>query len=761
MRNPGIWVLNLLVLCGFLAIAILPGICSGAINIGTTTYGSLEDAVNAASPGQTLRLVSNTPVTLTPGNITAIDKSLTLLQNDSTTYYLLLNGTIAFNGTLKTYTINQDAAAFAFLYDPTGPAVFRNNSLIEITGSSNTFTSDGGIHPSLTSDAFTGTGTNVTGNNNSFFSFIGETKTPSGTLSISNLSVVFNLSGSYNSISDSASSPLNTQAAGGVGLNIIGNFNSQIQLKTSGASGISMAPGGRIFISQSAEGNVIKDYSFDLSSPQSIYVYNGTSAKTTTSWYFFNSSWSPSGGNRNVTIAPAWTFPFSGNVSLVAGFSNVTGQSTDFVRNSSLLLDTSTGTDSGKSSGILTNYTSPLTFSSISAVVPVGMSIGNNTYLDTGSRTVSAPGTLGYVTILNFNPVYSLVGENFNSTQTTDWSAIPDFTAARNLTFVIDNATSHTPLGNISYNQDLDLTASGIGSGLAVLGTNLNMSSAGNSTNFTMTNTALNSVFNKTATVTVYPIGFSFSSKRDITVTATTDQGVSTVLFDRTWITRAGFVDSSANVTVGSGSITLPVLHFSRYDFGRTTNTSPITFTVGSGGDFSTLEEAMISADGVRDNDTLSLISDAYVTSTFGNLTSVDKILSLTSNGHKVLVNGTISFNGTAKGFTYTDTGWFTYNNPAGGTPYRNDSLIEIPGSSNFFNGSMPTLDAGSFGGTGVNITGSSNTINAMWNISGSGMPVAVNLTGSSNNLTLAGNISTTAGTGIAINLLGNTNNLS
>ena len=57
-------------------------------------------------------------------------------------------------------------------------------------------------------------------------------------------------------------------------------------------------------------------------------------------------------------------FPLGGNVSLVAGISNITGQSTDIIQNSSLSLDATTDSTSGESSGsILTNDTSSLKFS--------------------------------------------------------------------------------------------------------------------------------------------------------------------------------------------------------------------------------------------------------------------------------------------------------------------------------------------------------------------------------------------------------------
>ena len=193
---------------------------------------------------------------------------------------------------------------------------------------------------------------------------------------------------------------------------------------------------------------------------------------------------------------------------------------------------------------------------------------------------------MGYVTVLDFNPYYSLPGENFNSTRTTDWSSIPDFSAARNLTFVVENPATDALLGNISYNQNLNLLTSGIDSGLAVLGNNLAISSTGNSTNFTMTNTALNSVFNNSATLTMYPNSFPFAGYGNITITATTDSGTTTTLFDKgTWLNYAGFVNyPSQNVTViGNTLITLPVLHFSKYDFFETAPVGNFTGTPTSG----------------------------------------------------------------------------------------------------------------------------------------------------------------------------------
>lgn len=769
MKGKAYLNLNIFIISCILAIVILPGISSGTINIGGNSYATLENAVAAANPGDTLDLVSDTPVTLTPGNITAISKSLTIQQNGDTQFLLFVNGTIAFNGTFQTYTVPASVFSHVLSYDSTGPAVFRNNSLIEVTGSSNIFAFTT-PHPALIAGAFTGTGVNVTGNNNSFSSWIGETKTAGGGAYDSHLSIVFNLSGSYNSISDysAGSSRLRTDAPGGIGLNLIGNFNGGSGAPTV-SEGLSSAetspsihidssqmsaPGGRVNVSPSASGNVIWDV--PTSSP-TVTIYNGTSVKSTTAWYFFNTSWAgQSGGNRNVTINVSQSIPFGGNVSLVANLSNITGLSNDYIRSTSLSL-----TSAGLAGGNIFNDTSTLKFNSISFIVPVRMEIGNNSYY---KGTGKNEGTnLSAVTILNFNPYNSLPANNFNVTGTTNWSRIQDFTSAPNVTFVIENPTTHALLGNISFNQNLNLLNSVlISTGLQGMGSNISVSTAGNSTNLSVTTSGL-SEFNKPATITMYPNDFSFATRRDITIKVTDDGGTTPILlYDNGARTASypGYIDSSQNPTAGSGLIRIPVLHFSRFDFSRTLNSSVLTLYAGPGGDFVTLEQAMDPSTGIRDNDTLSLLSDVSVTATVGNLTSVNRTFNLSSNGYRMLVNGTISFDSTGKALTYNGTAWFAYD--SSGQPFRNNTLIEIPGSSNFFNGTMPTIDAGSFTGTGVNITGNSNTLNAMWNISGSGMPIVVNLTGSGNTLNIAGNLSTTRTVpdGIAMNLLGNTNTL-
>jgi PGF-pre-PGF domain-containing protein len=733
--------IGLIFIACFITLLVFPGF------VGATTwlvgsggdFATLEDAVKGSAEGDTLQLNSNIDVTRTAGNLTAIDKTLTLLNPTDNQYSINMNGTIGFSGSGKTITFFNN---IPFVYDTTVPlASFRNASLFEITAIG--FTTDvGSQRPSLNPGSFTGTAINISGNSNTI------NRMP-GVSSATGLSIVLNISGSNNNL-DFGSTDLKTTANNGKALNLVGNFNT---IKIDSKNRMN-GPGGKIWIESTATGNTISEAISSSYSLPSLSIYNGTNAKTTNSWYFFNASWAPAGGNRNLTIAASQAFPLSGNVTFKASFSNITGQSTDILSNSSQSLSST-----GYAGGILTNDTSSLKFNSISTIIPLSVTYGNNTYQSNSTQT-----NLGSVTLLNFNPYNSLPDKNFNATATTNWSTIQDFSAAPNVTFVIENPATHTLLGNISFNQNINLLDSTlISTGLPGMGSNISMSTTGNSTNLSVTTSGL-SAFNKPATITVYPTGFTFSGKRDINITVIPDGSSSpTTLFDHnSWINRAGYVDNSANVTVGAGFISLPVLHFSRYDFSLTTNTSPIIVSLGPGGDFSTLEEAVLSASGARENDTLSLNlnSDIYVTKTAGNVTFVDKTLNLTSNGNKILVNGTIAFNGTGKTWTYTDAAWFSYNNPTA-APIQNNSLIQIPGSSQYFNGTMPTIDAGSFAGTGVNITGNSNTINAMWNISGSAMPIVVNLTGSSNTLNSAGNLSTTGANGIAINLLGNTNTIS
>jgi hypothetical protein len=68
-----------------------------------------------------------------------------------------------------------------------------------------------------------------------------------------------------------------------------------------------------------------------------------------------------------------------------------------------------------------------------------------------------------------------------------------------------------------------------------------------------MANAALQA-FNKTAVLTVYPTGFTFTSGADIQIIATTDAGGATVLYNKgVWLDRAGFVAPGDDLSVGNG----------------------------------------------------------------------------------------------------------------------------------------------------------------------------------------------------------------
>ena len=117
-----------------------------------------------------------------------------------------------------------------------------------------------------------------------------------------------------------------------------------------------------------------------------------------------------------------------------------------------------------------------------------------------------------------------------------------------------------------------------------MLGNNLAISSTGNSTNFTMTNTALNSVFNYPATLTMYPNNFPFAGYGNITITATTDSGYTTTFFDKGIGLPGRFCFPHRGChCCREHLITLPVLHFSKYDFFETAPVANFTGTPTSG----------------------------------------------------------------------------------------------------------------------------------------------------------------------------------
>jgi len=523
--------------------ALAPISCNGE------GFTSLDVAL--LSGATACRLSADAPSTLTFGNLTSFDKTVTLQSSGHT---IFLNNTLQFNGTGKTITF-ADAATFQ--YDPVGSASrFRNATLIDITGNTNTIT--GGANPTISALGFSGTAINVSGSSNNLAS--------SWEISGSGLSPIINVSGSGNTLTMQNAAALASTATSPKGINLVGDSNTITFDSTKISAGA-----GKIWLEPTASGNLLTDNGFTA---PTVYIYNGTASKNVYAWYFYNSSWSPSGMNTNPTISVSNAIPLAGNVGIAANFYNVTGITTDINRNNAL---TVTG---GYSGGLINNNTANLKFNNMPAMIPVNISYGDNTFAGSYQEQ-----NIGTVVILNFDPRHSVNmgnGMQFNETQTTNWTTIPDFTAASNLRFVAEDADTHTIRGNLSFTENLDLTDQNIGTGLAALGENLNFASAGNSIDLNVASAAMSN-FNKKATLTVYPTGFAFASGNDIKITATTDSGASTVIYNKGVWNRAGFVADGSDITVGNGYIVLPVLHFSKYDFDQGSGSSGGSGGSGSG----------------------------------------------------------------------------------------------------------------------------------------------------------------------------------
>ena len=518
--------------------------CNGAGN-----FDALDTAL--MSGVAMCQLNADVNSTLTFGNQTSFDKAVTLQSSGHT---IFLNNTLQFNGTGKTITF-ADAARFQ--YDPNGPATrFRNASLIDINGNSNTIT--GAANPTLVALGFSGTGLNVSGSSNNL--------ARSWEISGSDLSPIINVSGSGNTLTMQNAAALASTATSPKGINLVGDSNTI----TFDSTKIS-ASAGKLWLEPTASGNTLTDNGFTA---PTVYIYNGTSSKNVYAWYFYNSSWSPSGMNTNPTISVSNAIPLAGNVGIAANFYNVTGVTTDINRNNALTVT------SGYSGGLINNNTANLKFNNMPAIIPVNISYGDNTFAGSYQEQ-----NIGTVVILNFDPRHSVTmgnGMQFNETQTTNWTAISDFTTASNLRFVAEDAATHTIRGNLSFTENLDLTDQNIGTGLAALGQNLNFASAGNSIDLNVASAAMSN-FNKKATLTVYPTGFAFASGNDVKITATTDAGASTVIYNKGVWNRAGFVADGSDITVGNGYIVLPVLHFSKYDFDQGSGSSGGGSSGGSG----------------------------------------------------------------------------------------------------------------------------------------------------------------------------------
>ncbi|MHC1626307.1 MAG: beta strand repeat-containing protein [Methanoculleaceae archaeon] len=596
---------------------LLPaGAMGECIDVPTGGNPSLEEALWNAKAGDTINLTQDINSTMTPGNTTFINKNINISVNGFSIY---LNGSLVINGSDYTILFNTNdtpdqPTAVTFNMTLAFADNFTDNaSAIHIIGNQNNI--------SLSNLTIDGTGKsdgltlfNITGNQlKSEITIAGliggdcqgvaisgsgnEPITVTGPVTCTK--TAFNVTGAYNNVTIAGGSVTTTRTAVNItgdhnelnlfsgsitsddtAINITGNSNTIIHnngfsiTSTSGtginlsgdsntltySSGNISAAAGRLFLDSSASGNHLTDNDFSL---PSIYIHNKTKIGGTTPgwpgrvWYFFNDSWSINGGNMHVSInlsSPG--IPITGNVGLKANFTNVTGNNDDFLTNTSLAVS-----DAGNSTGYIFNSTEKLIFRSMVMEVPVNFTFGDNHYGYSG-QTYYRELPLGSVVIVNFNPVNSLPDMHFNVTGTRNWTDFENFSYAYP-SFVVENASDHSLLGNITFTEPVDLTSPTVGQALQTLGQNLII--AARSINLTMANDALK-ILNRSAVLTTY-LDFPFSDTGDLTLSATADDGTEYLLMKGgNWLdtNRSKFMPSNS-ITIGTNYVRFPVSHFSKY----------------------------------------------------------------------------------------------------------------------------------------------------------------------------------------------------
>jgi PGF-pre-PGF domain-containing protein len=542
-----------------LMIATIPAAEAKDINVhadGSMDAVSLDNALEIARNKDRIVLHSDINSTLTRDNRTMIRHSVNLQSNG---YTIFLNNTVTCRGK----AMGHPPMFLCFLDNPNfvyqhGNSAFHNASLIEILDNFVLIGNRADTVVSIDTRESTLDTLNVTGCDSTIMGFhlvIGNA-TPSNRCAI-------RLGGSHNRLEETSLDRL-TAAEYGI---MIDGYNNTATIRSDNI----FAPYGKVFISPDAEENTIWDSSFE-ENPPFVSIYDGDTPRTTGAWYFFNSTWSPTHANTHLTINVSPAIPLAGNVGFAAEFGNVTGDPSDIQWNTVLTeLD-------GYFGGVIRNVTDATRFVSPSADVPVSVTFGNNIFM--GCRGYAG---IGMVRVLSFEPIHSLPEKNLNATMTTKWVDIPDYTHVDNLTFAADSGVpDHRVLGCLSYNEPLDLTSPAVAAALPNLGASLDFAPGGNC--FGMQDHPDMQAFRKPATPTVSPAGFGFASGKDISITAISDTGAESMIYNKgQWYGKAGHVADSQDITVGPGSIRMPVIVPSRYRFAPAW-TSPFAVAQYTGG---------------------------------------------------------------------------------------------------------------------------------------------------------------------------------
>jgi|GEM_PF-4362477 len=488
---------------------------NGATHVNITVTEGSSYQVNLTNNSNTFMDTMGVNVTIHP-------------QDEDDMVHILLNGSLRLNGTNTWFSSPQQ---ITFHQDSNlDVSNFNNASLIQIFGENTTISA-----PTIT----------ITGDGNKKLTAINHTIWASNTpfnnsvmTIINNAKIGLEIFGSNSNFSKVTLAT----GIGDIGANVTGDMNVvQIISLNSGKYCINLsgsnntitapagmtAPSGHFYIDDDAADNKITLTGLPGENPFGIpYVYNGSAFKTTKIWYFFNSTQSASGANMNMSVNLTG-FPFYGNVSLGVNATNLTGSANDWWS------EKITTTSGGKGTVIHENSTKDLTFAATienpAMFLPLKTTLGGGNTVFDGTSQKATLDNYPPIVIVNFDPMFYMPdgpgdGVSWNTTLTTNWTEIEDFTSVEGLVFAVNGSSGL--LGNLTLAEAVNLTDQDFAESLSALGESLRMTNTTLGINMSIEDGL--SALNKTAVLTLYP-QFDFNESA-LSITHVSDTGVETPL---------------------------------------------------------------------------------------------------------------------------------------------------------------------------------------------------------------------------------------
>lgn len=503
--------------------------------LGSTTTGnatineSIWYALQRGATHVNITVTESSPyqVNLTNNSNTLMDTmgvNVTIHQQGDMVH-ILLNGSLRLNGTNTWFSSPQP---ITFHQDSNlDVSNFNNASLIQIFGenttiSASTITINGDSNNKLTAINHTLWASNTPFNNT--------------VMTIENAKIgleIFGSNSNFSSVSLTGIADIGANVTGDTNVVLITSLTSDTYgINLSGSDNTITAPAGmtaplgHFYIDDDAADNQITltdpgDNLFGIP-----YVYNGSAFKATHIWYFFNSTQSASGANMNMSVNLTG-FPFYGNVSLGVNATNLTGSADDWWS------EKITTTSGGKGTVIHENSTKDLTFAATIEnpvmFLPLKTTLGGGNKIVVGGSLKDTLETYPPIVIVNFDPMFYMPdgpGDDvsWNTTLTTNWTEIEDFTSVEGLVFAVNGSSGL--LGNLTLAEAVDLTDQGFAESLSAFGESLRMTNTTLGINMSIEDGL--SALDKKAVLTLYPqFGFNESA---LSITHVSDTGVETTL---------------------------------------------------------------------------------------------------------------------------------------------------------------------------------------------------------------------------------------